>query len=240
MVSTWSNAQTVDKIIARYYETTGGEKAWNKVESMEVIGTVKLVTQNLELPFYRLMLKDGRQISSVKIQGTSYVDKAYDGQTVWGSNQMMQPEEKDAETRENLMRSIKEFPFPLFNYKKNGFEAELLGKDTIGDTETFKIKLTKDPILVNGAEKENVTFFYIDTQHYFLVLTETMQWSGPYQGKNMRATLEGYLEVDGYWYPFISKIKYGDALFQVMTAETVNFNIKIEEDLFKYPNTKND
>ena len=40
--------------------------------------------------------------------------------------------------------------------------AELLGKDTFEGSETFKLKLTKKPVLVDGKEEENNEIFYFE------------------------------------------------------------------------------
>ena len=46
----------------------------------------------------------------------------------------------------------KDFPDAFFNYKEKGYTIELLGKEDLEGTETFKIKLTKTPMTVDGEK----------------------------------------------------------------------------------------
>ncbi|MDY8137099.1 hypothetical protein [Aquimarina sp. 2201CG5-10] len=234
-LTTSVRSQTVEEILDKYTEVTGGQENWDKITSMKIMGTAKLVSQNMELPMTRILMKDGRQYTSLLINGMSYVSIAYDGKSAWGSNQEMNPENKDQETTENLKRAIKEFPYPIHNWYENGFKAELLGTEEINGVRTFKIKFIKDPILIEGKEKQNVMIYYIHTEKYVPILTETEVMTGPSKGQVMKAFLEDYREVNGYWYPFLSTMKYGDQIFQVLQTENVELNIKINDNVFKMP-----
>ena len=233
--STYLYTQSAEEILAKYTEVTGGQERWDQVHSMKVTGTAKLIAQNMELHFTRIRTRKGPQITSLKVNGMDYIETAFDGTMVWGSNNTMQPAEKDADASENVKRAIPEFPYPAHNWKANGFTAKYLGKEHLDSIEVFKIKLTKRPQLVAGEEVENSMIYYFDTKRYVPVLTETMTMSGPSKGQLMRATLSDYREVDGYLYPFLGSMMMGDQIFQVLETETVEFNGKIEDSIFKMP-----
>ena len=71
---------------------------------------------------------------------------------------------------EMMKKASKDFPSPLYNYKDKGFEVEMMGTETIEGTETFKLKLTQDPITVDGKEEANVSYYYFETEKWFFVL----------------------------------------------------------------------
>ena len=90
---------------------------------------------------------------------------AFDGETLWTTNFMtMLPEKSDAESTENMKKQAYDFPSPFFNYKEKGFTVALLGTETKDGAETFKIKLTQQPVMLNGTEVPNVSFHYFDTE----------------------------------------------------------------------------
>jgi|GEM_PF-3130843 len=233
------NAQSAKEILKKYTENTGGQKQWEKVNSMEVTGKVKIIAQNMELPFLRIRMADGRQYTSLDINGMSYISTAFDGKIVWGSNSQMKLVEKDSTEKERVILEKKEFPYTTFGWEKKGFKAELIGKEIINDTETFKIKLIKDSIYVNGNKTENINFLYIDTHKYQLILTESTVQEGVNKGKIMRAYMSDYREVEGYWYPFYSELKYDEESSQIFLTEKVKINSSIDDKIFTMPITNN-
>jgi len=53
-----TQAQTADEIIANYFENTGGEDAWAKLEGLQINA---VVNQGIEIPVTIIEMKDGRQ-----------------------------------------------------------------------------------------------------------------------------------------------------------------------------------
>ncbi len=230
-----TSAQNATEILANYTKVTGGQASWNNVTSMKVIGTAKLVSQNMELPFQRIQLKDGRQITSLKINERDYIDTAYDGTIVWGSNPQMETVIKDEDATENLKSTIPEFPYPAHNWMKNGFQSKYLGMATINGAITYKVKLTKNPLLVNGVLTENSMLYYFDRKTYLPVLTETTIQSGPSAGKVQQSYLSDYREVAGYYYPFVVTMKIDNTTFQILETSQLFFNENIADAIFKMP-----
>ncbi|WP_394749240.1 hypothetical protein [Spongiimicrobium salis] len=230
------HAQNAEKILKTYTKKSGGQKNWDKINSMQVEGTAKLISQGgMELPFKRIMKKDGKQITSLEINGMDYISIAYDGTIAWGSNAQMEAEEKDADMTKNTILSRFDFPYPGHNWKSNGFKAEYISKVTINDISTYKLKLTKRPQWVAGKEIENILFLYIDTLRYLPVLSESkVVAKGPNQGRMMKSYFSDYKAVDGYWYPFTVTMKYGEETFQVLKTSRLEWNPKIVDTVFQY------
>ncbi|MGB5820297.1 MAG: hypothetical protein WBG90_12495 [Saonia sp.] len=229
-------AQNAEQILAKYTKVTGGQKSWDKINSMKITGTAKLISQGgMELPFLRIMKKNGKQITTLQVNGMDYISIAFDGTKAWGSNQQMQPEEKSTDITKNTQLLRYDFPYPGHNWKQNGYRLEYLGKVTINDSETFKLKLTKLPQWVEGKETENVLFLYIDTKRYVPILTESEVVTGEGKGKIMKSYLSNYKDVDGYLYPFTVTMKYGDDTFQILKTTSVAWNLEIDDTIFDMP-----
>lgn len=227
-------AQDAKKIMAEYTKVTGGQKNWDKIESMKITGVAKLISQgNMELPFLRIMKKDGKQITTLKVNGMDYVSIAYDGNVVWGSNQQMQPEEKDKDVTRNTKLALYDFPYPGHNWKKNGYKVEYLGNEIINGLETYKIKLTKLPQWADDEQLENILILYMDTGKYVPILTEYDIVTGPEKGKVMKSYLSNYKKVDGCLYPFTVTMKYGEETFQILETEKVEWNREMNDSIFK-------
>nr|WP_321236126.1 outer membrane lipoprotein-sorting protein [uncultured Psychroserpens sp.] len=233
LMTNYTSAQNAKAIMAKYTKVTGGEKKWNKINVMSVSGTAHLINQGgMELPFTRIVKKDGKQITSLIVNGMNYVSLAYDGETAWGSNQQMQPEKKSVDVATNTENLKYDFPYPGHNWKKNGYTLEYLEKVMIEGTETFKIKLTKLPQFVDGKSVDNIQYLYIDSKKYIPILTESEVVSGTDKGKITKSFLSDYKEVDGLLFPFTVTMKYEDEIFQILKTTSVEWNKDIDDSLF--------
>lgn len=236
LITVICNAQTAESILAKYTEKSGGQTQWDRITSFKITGTAKLITQGgMELPFERTMTKEGKLYTALLYNGMNYIAMANDGKIVWGSNQQMIPEKKDADTSKNTKLLKHDFPYPGHNWKEHGYKAEYLGKSKIDSIETFKIKLTKRPQWVSGQQVKNILFIHFDTKNYLPIYQETQVASGPQKGKTMQTYLSDYKIVNGLFYPFTTIMKYNGQTSQIITTKTVHWNPSIDDKLFTLP-----
>jgi outer membrane lipoprotein-sorting protein len=230
-------AQTVDEIIAKYFENTGGIAKWKTVQGMRL--SAKVNQQGMEIPIEMVQLKDGRQAQKITFQGKDIMQGVFDGKVLWSHNFMnMKAEKSDTEATENLKLDIGEFPDPFLTYKERGLKAEFLGKETIDGTETLKIKLTKKPIKVDGKQTENIVFYYFDAENFVPLMSESEIKSGPMKGKVSQSKMSDYQEVEGLMIPFsLSQGIKGDAS-QPLTVTKVELNPKVDDKFFAFPEGK--
>jgi len=221
-------AQTADEVLVNYFENTGGLEKWNALEGLKMSGVAN--AQGMEIPLEIIQLKNGSQAVIINFQGQTITQFAFDGEHMWSTNFMtMQPEKSDSEATANMKKAAKDFPSPFLNYKDKGYSVEFLGKETKEGTETFKIKLTQDPVLVNGIEEPNVSFHYFDSENFALIVSETQIKEGPAQGQTMTSTMSGYQEVDGLFFPFDMSM-FG----QGISIKTIELNPKVENSIFAF------
>lgn len=228
------NAQTVDEIINNYLENTGGAANWAKLSSVKMEG--KVAVQGMDLPIEMVQTKEGKMYMKFSLQGQEITRQAFDGNEAWGINFMtMKPEKSDSETTENMKRNLGDFPDPFLNYKEKGFKAELIGKETVDGTETFKVKLTKKPLMVDGKEVENLVFYFFDTENFVPIMVEQEVKYGPAKGVTSQTMFSDYQEVDGLYFAFsITEKAKGTPQSQAINITKVILNPSVDEAAFKF------
>ena len=228
------NAQTADEILASYFENTGGLENWKKVTGIKM--TAKMNQQGMEFPLEIVNLSDGRQMVSVNFQGKEIKQGVFDGETLWSTNFMtMKAEKSTAEETANMKLESNDFPDAFIDYKGKGYTVELLGKETIDGAETFKIKLIKEPVTVDGKQEANIAFYYFDTENFVPIVIHSEAKSGPMKGKMTESKMSDYQEVDGLYFPFSMTQGIKDGPSQPITISKIELNPTIEDSAFKFP-----
>ncbi len=228
------NAQTADEIINTYFENIGGLENLKKVEGIKMSATSK--GQGMEIPIEIVQLKSGKQYVKISIQGKELMQGVFDGETLWGSNFMtMKAEKNDAETTANFKLEANDFPDSFIEYEEKGYSVELLGKETIDGTETFKIKLTKEPVTIDGKEEESVNFYFFDSENYVPIAVHSEIKSGPGKGMISETTFSDYQEVDGIYFPFSMTQGVKGQPGQPMSITSIELNPTVEDGVFAFP-----
>ncbi|UJH67274.1 outer membrane lipoprotein-sorting protein [Allomuricauda sp. SCSIO 65647] len=229
-----AQAQTADEIISTYFENIGGLENFKQLEGMKLEGNAS--QQGFEFPFTVLQLKDGRQMFSFTFQGKKIKQGVFDGEILWNTNFMtMKAEKSDAEQTANFKLNTNDFPDSFVDYKEKGYTVELLGNETMDGAETFKIKLVKEPITVDGVQEDDVSFYYFDTENYVPIAVESVVREGPAKGKTAKTIMSDYQEVEGLYFPFsTSQYVDGNLMFS-MTMDNVELNPTVDDAEFAFP-----
>ncbi len=224
-----ATAQTADEIINNYFENTGGTANWAKLNGVKMEAEAN--AQGMVIPVEIYQTKDGKQLVSIDLQGQKMTQISFDGETMWTTNFMtMAPEKSDQETTDNMKKQMKDFPSPLLNYKEKGYTVKKLEDETVEGTDTFKIQLTQDPIMVNGVETANITYFYFEKENFVPIVSETQIQQGPMKGQMSKTTLSDYEEVEGLYFPF--SMNMGG---QEITIKKIILNPEIDMAMFAFP-----
>lgn len=227
-------AQTADEIIANYFENTGGIDNWKAIEGMKM--TAKVNQQGMEIPLEIYQMKDGRQMTVINFQGKELKQGVFDGETLWSHNFMtMKAEKSDAEQTANFKLNTNDFPDSFIDYKEKGYTVELLGKETIDGAETFKIKLIKEPITVDGNQQDDISFYYFDTENFVPIAVQQEITSGPAKGQMSETTMSDYQEVEGMYFPFSMTQGVKDGQSQPITIDTIELNPTVDGAAFSFP-----
>lgn len=228
-------AQTAEEIIENYFENTGGLDTWKGVKAVKMEGVINM--QGMEIPMTMMQTSDGRQMSVGEFQGMKFYQNVFDGETLWNTNQMtMAAEKSDAESTANAKLEMNDMVDPFLDYKEKGYTVELLGEETVEGTETFKIKLTKEPMMADGKEVPSVSYYYFDKDNFVPIVVETEVQTGPGKGMIGQAKLSDYQEVDGLYFPYsITQGVKGQAQGVEISIKAIELNPEVTDDMFAFP-----
>lgn len=227
-------AQTADDILANYYENIGGLE---KMKSLKGVKMKAKVSQGgMEIPLEIFQLSDGRQMTLITFQGKEIKQGVFDGTTLWSHNFMtLKAEKSDAEATANFKLNSNDFPDSFIDYKEKGYTVELMGKETIDGAETYKIKLVKEPIMVDGKQEEDVAFYFFDTENFVPIAVQSEVKSGPGKGMTSEVTMSDYQEVDGIYFPFSMTQGVKGQPGSPLTVESITLNPTVEDGVFAFP-----
>lgn len=227
-------AQTADEIIANYYENTGGLENWKKLEGIKM--SAKVNQGGMEIPLEITQLKSGKQMTVINFQGKEMKQNVFDGEVLWNLNFMTQKAEKsDQETTDMMKMQSENFPDEFMDYKSKGYTLELLGKETMDGAETFKLKLTKKPFMIEGKEVENSSIYYFDAENFVPIVVHSEVPTGPGKGMISETKMSDYQEVEGLYFPFSISQGVKDGQSQPITLDKIELNPKVDDSEFKFP-----
>lgn len=225
LIAVPASAQTAEEIVNNYVENIGGKKAWDDVKATKMVASVN--QGGMEIPVTIYNTRDGKMAIVINIQGQEITQMAYDGETFWTTNFMtMKPEKSTTEMTQNMALNKNDFPSPIMNAKANKYAMEYVGKETKEGTETYKVKVTQEPVTVNGTQVPSISYYYFDTENYVPIVMETTQENG----QMMSIGMSDYQEVNGLYFPF-ALTQAG----QPIEVKEIIVNPEIPESLFSFP-----
>ncbi len=229
-----SQSQTVDEILTNYFENVGGLENLKNLQGIKM--KAKVTQQGMEIPLEITQLKDGRQMTVIKFQGQEIKQGVFDGEVLWSTNFMtMKAEKSDAEATENFKLNTNDFPDSFVDYKEKGYTAEFLGTETFDGTETYKIKLIKEPLTVDGKSEEDISFYYFETENYVPIAMQSAVKFGQMKGMTQEVTMSDYQEVDGLYFAFAMTQGIKDGQSQPFTIESIELNPEVNDEAFAFP-----
>ncbi|GJM29182.1 MAG: hypothetical protein DHS20C17_18170 [Cyclobacteriaceae bacterium] len=225
------NGQTAREIIDTAIEKTGGLSNWGALNGFRI--TAWFDQGGVDFPLEIVQLKDGRQYTKINFQETEIMQGVFDGETLWSTNfQTQTPEKADLETTANVKLDANDFPDDLLGYQRKNYTVELLGKTTLNSVPCFKIKLTKEPVTINGVKSDDLVYYYFNTSTFLPFAKEFEMKHGPIQGSTMLIQFEDYRQVDGLFFPFSMLQGVKDAPPQPLKVESIELNPDISQRVF--------
>lgn len=233
-LSSMSQDITVDEIIDNYFENTGGIEAWRSLKGVKTIA--KFNQGGVEIPVVVVRMADGRQYSEYQIQGNAFRLQVYDGEVLWNTNfQSLKAEKADAETTAIQALQANDFPESLLDYQSKGYTLELVGSEVIEGVDTYKLKLTKEPITVDGVEKSDISYYYFDTENFVPIAQEIEMYVGPQKGLVMMVINSDYDEVEGLYFPFSQSQGVKGGPSSPLIIEEIQLNPEVSDSDFAFP-----
>ncbi len=228
-VSSQAADLTVDDIIAKNAEAKGGLDKLRAITSVKFTG--KMAFGPMEAPFVMTKKRPENMKVDFTIQGMT-ASQAYDGTTGWMVMPFLGKKDPEAMSGDDLKNAKEQADFdgPFIDYAKKGNKVELLGKEDVEGTPSYKIKL----VTKEGTE----SIVYVDAES-FLEFKIASKRSVQGQEVETETTIGNYQEVEGLLFPFSMESKAkGAPSGQVITIEKVELNLAVDDASFKMPEKK--
>jgi len=231
------NAQTVDEIIDNYFENTGGVENWEKIEGVKM--NAKVNQGGMEIPIEIVQLKSGKMMTTISLQGQSLKQGVFDGEVLWSTNFMTQKAEKSDEESTNMVKNeMNQFPDPFLNYKEKGFTAELVGTETVDGSETFKIKLTTTPNIIEGKEVPSISYYFFDSENFVPIQVQKEIQVGPGKGMVSEIKMSDYQEAGGIYMPFSMTQGIKGQPGAPINMDKIEINPTVDDSEFTFPESE--
>lgn len=229
-----TKAPTIDDILTKYYENSGGKARWDSLKSVKMQGQVTV--QGMDIPVTIIQTAAGQQKISIKFQGQEITQVAFDGEKGWNTDFMTQKAEKmTPEANANTKQQVLDFPDAFHNYRAKGYLAQLDGTELIEGQEAIKVKLIKKPVQLDGQEQDNIVYYFFSPDNYLPLAMRTTSLSGQTKGASVETLLDDYREVQGLLFPFSSVITYNGQPGETIKLENIETNVVVSPELFAFP-----
>ena len=226
-------AQTVDEIIDTYFENIGGKENVAAIKSLKATAAAKV--QGMDLPVMMYNKAPNKQRVDINLQGKDITQMSFDGNIGWGTNFMTMEAEQWDQQQTDIMKSQSEFPDPFLNYKEKGHTLTLEGEEEIEGVECFVLKLTREPVMIDGKEEENATTFFFDKENFVPIMQRSYAITGEQKGVASDTYMSDYDEVEGVFMAFtISTRQNGVDVFNI-TIDNIELNVEVADEIFAMP-----
>lgn len=158
-------APSLDDLVARHVKARGGMERLHGLQSLRQTGTVTagggrraLVTREVKRP--------GKIRFEFTVQGVTAVS-IVDGERGWRVSPLEGEMAPEALSDDVVLEAMEQADLegPLVDWKAKGSRLELVGRETLGDREVYRLKLT----LESGAEQD----LYLDARTYLVICTDS-------------------------------------------------------------------
>src|SRR2546426_7808734 len=186
-------AQSVDSLIAKYVQASGGMA---RIQALQTLRRTGKFTGGGG--FEAVVIQENKRPNSVRqefsIHGMTGIN-AYDGHNGWKIEPWQgkrDPESLGEEEMHGILDDA-DFDGPLVNYHAIGNRVEYQGVEQIEGSDVYKLKVTRP----NG----DVSFYYLDTEYYVPIRIDTQRMirGAP---QEFETSLGDYKQVNGVYLPF--------------------------------------
>jgi hypothetical protein len=218
---------TLDQVLARHYEAIGGLDNWKDLQTMRATGRVTLMP-GAEAPFALTVMRPFKVRAEFTFQGMTGV-QAYDGTTAWWIMPFMgvtTPQSMPPEMSKDIIEQA-DIDGPLVGYEEEGNRIELVGRVEVGGTQAYQLKVT-----LKSGDVQN---YFLDAEHFMPIRVDG---SRTVQGAavDYETVFADYKEVGGLMIAHsIEARPKGAPSGQVITFDTVELNLPVDESIFVMP-----
>jgi zinc protease len=217
---------SIDSVLAKWVDGTGGKAALEKLTSRTGKGTFDVPAMGASGTFTSYAKAPNKQSMVIDIPGFGVVIQGFDGTVGWSQNPMTGLVETSGAALAAAKRESEFYRETKFKeqYKK----VEVKSKQKIGEKDALLVEATPE---TGSAEK-----LYFDTSNGLLLRIDAER-EGPQGNAVVETYMEDYKEVDGVKLPFtIKQVMPGMTI--VVKVDEVKHNVDIDDAKFAKPAAK--
>jgi len=219
------HAQSVDDILATYFEATGGLTNWKNIKSLKTTG--KMMQGGMEFPAVSQMKAPNKYRMDITVQGQTIV-QAYDGKDAWMINPMMQiMEPKKLTEQEAAAFANKPIESEFIDYKSKGHQVELGESEEVNGMACYQLKLTK--------KDGTVEYHFFDKDTGVPLMVRVIAPEGPMKGQPIESYIGDYDTVGGFLMPFTVTTKVQGQTMMEIKYDKYEVNGNIDDAVFSMP-----
>lgn len=220
-----ASAQSVDNILAGYFEATGGMDNWKNLKSLK--STAKMMQGGMEFPAVMMMKSPDKFRMDIEVQGLKIV-QAYDGKDAWTINPMMQiTEPKKLTEEEGKALTGKTIESDFLDYKTKGHTIEVMEGEEVDGLACNQLKLTK--------KDGGVEYHFFDKETSIPVMIRVIAEDGPMKGQPIETFMGDYDSVGDFFMPFSITTKVQGQTMMQIVYENYEVNGAIDDAVFAMP-----
>jgi hypothetical protein len=230
-----ASAQTVDELVARHIEARGGYEKLKAINTLKITRTVATPFTSVEVITYKKRPNLVRFEQTPKGQ-TAAIPRAINATGAWDLAQgkvVMRPEAIAIEGRE----TDGDFDGLLVDWKQKGHTVTVEGKEKVGTTDTYKLRVTTKGGAVRDVYLDANT--YLETQIVGKVRLPQMDpKTKEFRFNDTTLVFSDYRDVEGVKFPFaIDEERTGGPITQSFAHFTskIEVNVPMPDSLFEAP-----
>ena len=217
------NAQTADEIIAKHIEATGGKEKLGAINSVRMESTMNVMDNDAAST---TIVLNGKGYRSESDFGGQKIIQVVTDKSGWAVNPFGGSSEPAALPEDQYKSGVSQiYIVPFLNYAARGEKAELLGKEKVGNIDTYKIKLTS---------KDNVaSTYYVDPSTYYIVQNIRSADMGGQQ-VNVTSVYSDFKKLDYGWVtPQTTQVNFGDQFSMTSKIKKIEVNTPVDAAVFQ-------
>lgn len=217
-------AQELTDILKEHYKAVGAEKLSNMTS---VTTTGKLNQGGLDIPFKQIAMRPNMFRVEGTFQGLTFI-QTFNGSEGWSLNPFgmsADPEPVPADQLDD-MKLQADIDGMLWNWKAKGYSVTYEGEEDVEGTPCYKIRVETD--------SSNIFTEFLDQDSYMIIksASKTNMMGVDVESETFYSN---YFQVEGVAFPGKIENRYNGNTGEVITVETVEFDLEYRGDLFDKP-----
>lgn len=220
------SAQTADDIINKYIDAIGGKDQISQVKTLYAEGNLDVMGSQGTVKVSRI---NGKAVKTeIDVMGTA-VTLCFTDSTGWTINPMTGNYSATdmGDIQYKTGKDDINLSGPFMDYAANGFKAELVGQQTVGNVNANKVVITSPDNIA--------TEYYFDPETGYLIqMVQNSEMGG--QAMMISTILSNYKKTDsGFAMPYTTETNYGGQFFLTANINKVDINQPLDASIFAKP-----